>query len=241
MTGPQPQDNTQQIKGRLVLFRHGQTDYNAAALITGIADAQLTDLGRQQAQDAGILLRGIPIHKAYSSTLSRAFETATLALRHARQPHLEEDDGTFRVTQHADIVEIDSGDFTGRSHKTDEEIINFKRDFHKPMPNGESYAMAMHRVQRFFDREVMPRIERGETVMVVCHAGIVRVFDYVLGMSEVPEQGKAPQTTSKGRSIHNAAPVVFDFINGKLVSETVLGADGANQNTPVEPRAPKFG
>lgn len=236
MTSPQPQDNTK-IKGRLVLFRHGQTDYNAQALITGIADAQLTDLGREQAVEAGRLLRGIPIHKAYSSTLSRAFLTASLALRHAKQPHLEEDDGTFRISQSADIVEIDSGDFTGRSHKTDPEIMNYKRDFFTGPPNGESYEVAMARVQRFFNDEVMPRLERGETVMVVCHAGIVRVFDYVLGLESVPAKGAPPQP-GKGRSIHNAAPVVYDFVDGKLVGETVLGA---NENKPAAPRPPKFG
>lgn len=236
MTSPQPQDNTK-IKGRLVLFRHGQTDYNAQALITGIADAQLTDLGREQAVEAGRLLRGIPIHKAYSSTLSRAFLTASLALRHAKQPHLEEDDGTFRISQSADIVEIDSGDFTGRSHKTDPEIMNYKRDFFTGPPNGESYEVAMARVQRFFNDEVMPRLERGETVMVVCHAGIVRVFDYVLGLEPVPVKGTPPQA-GKGRSIHNAAPVVYDFVDGKLVGETVLGA---NENKPAAPRPPKFG
>lgn len=237
MTKPQPH-NTTQIKGRLVLFRHGQTDYNAQALITGIADAQLTEEGKQQALEAGRLLRGIPIHKAYSSTLSRAFNTAHLALTQARQPHLEEDDGSFRISQSPDIVEIDSGDFTGRSHKTDPEIINWKRDFFTGPPNGESYAVAMARVQRFFDNEVMPRLERGETVMVVCHAGIVRVFDYVLGLQDVPVKGAPPQT-GKGRSIHNAAPVVYDFVDGKLVAETVLTADTANQNTKARP--PKFG
>lgn len=236
MISPQPQDNTK-IKGRLVLFRHGQTDYNAQALITGIADAQLTDLGREQAVEAGRLLRGIPIHKAYSSTLSRAFMTAALALRHAQQPHLEEDDGSFRISQSPDIVEIDSGDFTGRSHKTDPEIIKYKRDFFNGPPNGESYAVAMARVQRFFDDEVMPRLERGETVMVVCHAGIVRVFDYVLGLEPVPVKGAPPQA-GKGRAIHNAAPVVYDFVDGKLVGETVLGA---NENKPAAPRPPKFG
>ncbi len=236
MTSPQPQENNK-IKGRLVLFRHGQTDYNAQSLITGIADAQLTEVGRQQALEAGRLLRGIPIHKAYSSTLSRAFNTASLALGQARQPHLEEDDGTFRITQSADIVEIDSGDFTGRSHKTDPEIMSYKRDFFTGPPNGESYAVALARVQRFFDNEVMPRIERGETVMVVCHAGIVRVFDYVLGLEQVPVKGTPPQA-GKGRSIHNAAPVVYDFIDGKLVSETVLGT---NENKPAAPRPPKAG
>ncbi len=239
MTGFTPENDNTVTKWRLILLRHGQTDYTAQSRITGIADAKLTEAGIEQARAAGRLIRGIPVHKAYSSTLSRAFNTAQLALRTAGQSHLEEDDGTFRVSSSADIVEIDSGDFTGRCYKTDPEITNWKREFHKATPNGESYAMAMNRVQRFFDREVMPRIERGETVMVVCHAGIVRVFDYVLGLAEVPARG-AQEELGK-RSIHNAAPVVFDFVDGKLVAETVLAADGAHNRREIAPRQFKFG
>lgn len=228
-------------QGRLVLFRHGQTDYNAQARITGIADATLTEQGREQAREAGRCLRGVRIDKVYSSTLSRAFQTAALALQHADQPHLAGSDGAFRIIRSADIVEIDSGDFTGRSYKTDPEVIQWQRDFYKAVPNGESYAAALVRVQRFFDQEVRPCLERGETVMVVCHAGVVRVFDYVLGKTEVPVPGNAGGQSGKRRPINNAAPVMYDFIDGRLVAEVVLGERAGDENTSGAPRPPKFG
>lgn len=237
MTRPASQ-NKAVIKGRLILFRHGQTNYNAQSLLTGIADAQLTKAGEQQALEAGRLLRGIPIHAVYSSTLSRAFNTAALALSQAQQPQLENADGTFCIMQNADIIEIDSGDFTGRSHKDDPEVKNWQRDFYIPMPNGESYEAALVRIQRFFASEVMPRLQRGETVMVVCHAGVVRVFDYVLGLADVPIKG-APREAGRGRAIHNAAPVMFDFEDGEMVSHVVLSTVNVRDEPAIGPRPPK--
>ena len=237
---PKSNDNTTDIKGRLILFRHGQTEYNKNKLMTGITDVPLTAEGEEQAREAGRRLRGIPVQRAYSSTLSRAFNTATIALRAAGQVHLENDDGTFRVRQDRDIVELDTGDFTGRCHKTDAEILNWVRHFNKALPNGESEAMVLERVQRFFDREVMPRLEKGETVMVVAHAGIVRVFDYVLGTADIPVTPEAIEA-AKRRSVPNATPVLFDFVNGKLVSETMLIDGGQRQHRDITPRQRKFG
>lgn len=223
------------VKGQLILCRHGQTDYNKAHLMTGIADVPLNETGIAQALDAGQRIAHLRVDTVYSSTLGRAFNTAALALKAAgTQGHLQNRDGSFKIIQRADIVEIDVGDFTGRCHKTDPEITAWIRDFDKPLPNGESDAQATARVQKFFDAEVLPRLQKGETVLVVAHAGIVRVFDYVLGLSAVPTQGVA-MGSGKRRSVMNATPVVFGFENGQLVSETHLLPNGVNENRAVSP------
>lgn len=229
------------VKGTLILFRHGQTNYNKYHLMTGIANVPLNETGVRQAQDAGRRLAHLRIDTVYSSTLGRAFNTAALALKAAgTQAHLQNDDGSFKITQSKDIVEIDVGDFTGRNHRHDPEIAQWVRDFNKPLPNGESDAQALARVQKFFDAEILPRLHNGETVLVVAHAGIVRVFDYVLGLAEVPTEAVA-MGSNKRRSILNATPVVFGFEDGQLVSETVLLGNGANENRPVTPvKKPAF-
>ncbi len=228
------------IKGQLVLFRHGQTDYNENHLLTGTADAQLTPKGEEQARAAGRLLQGVVrIDTVYSSTLSRAFNTAVLALGEARQPHLVTPNGTWDLTQDSDIVEIDCGDFTGRSHKTDPEVVAWKRHFYKPLPNGESDAMALVRIRKFYEREILPRLMQGETVMVVAHAGVVRLFDHVVGKTPVPQPQEADAQAGQRRPILNATPVIFDFVDGRLAGETVLGAE--QQATPPAPRPPRQG
>lgn len=228
-------DENYVAKGRLILFRHGQTEYNLRKVMTGIADIPLTAEGEEQAREAGRRLARVAINRVYSSNLARAFETARLALDHAcRKPsHLEDDAGNWRIVRNADLREIDSGDFTGRCHKTDPEILAWVRDFNRPLPNGESDAQALARVQKFFDAEIMPALMRGESVMVVAHAGIVRMFDYVLGLATPPAKGSAMGDFAKRRTIHNATPVVFDFEDGKLVRETVLDGKPANNNAPA--------
>ena len=60
-----------------VLVRHGQSEWNLQNLFTGWQDPPLTELGRQEAREAGRRLkaRGIVFDKAYTSCLSRAQDT----------------------------------------------------------------------------------------------------------------------------------------------------------------------
>lgn len=230
------------VTGRLVIFRHGQTPYNKAHLMTGIADVPLTELGQAQAADAGRAIAHLRFDKVFASTLSRAFNTAALALEAAgTQEHLRHDDGSFMISKSKDIVELDTGDFTGRCHKTDPEIVNWGRVYDVPLPNGESSKQVVERVGRFFDEKLRPRLARGETVLVVVHAGIVRAFDIVLGIEPVPADG---QEMPK-RPVPNASPALFEFTDGVLTSSSQLDIPPANNNTPPDSghqaRPPKFG
>jgi len=223
-------------KAKLVILRHGQTEYNKKHLMTGKRDVPLTEVGEEQARTAGKLLDGYVFDHAYSSNLSRAFNTAALALGQTKgNDHLKKPDGTWHIVQDADIAELDTGVFTGRNHKEDPEIVNFKRGFYKPLPGGESQKDVVDRVERFFKTHVLPKLEAGENVLVVCHAGIVRAFDFVLGIDEIPADGSASPGT---RRIPNATPQVFEYENGKLVHSFHIDnpkeLEAANQNKPAQ-------
>jgi probable phosphoglycerate mutase len=63
---------------RILLVRHGETDWNASGRIQGHNDTPLNAAGRQQAQRTAQRLAREPIKALYSSDLARAFETATI-------------------------------------------------------------------------------------------------------------------------------------------------------------------
>ncbi|MBI3441664.1 MAG: histidine phosphatase family protein [Proteobacteria bacterium] len=222
-------------KAKLVILRHGQTEHNKKTLMTGQLDIPLTTVGEEQARAAGKLIGNIRFDKVYSSNLSRAFNTAALALESSgTQVHLLNKDGSWQIEQRREIAELDTGLFTGRDHRTDPEIINYKRDYHTPLPGGESEEQLVTRVQKFFDTEVMPRLARGENVLVVAHAGILRVIGIVLGFEEVPET-----IWTVKKHTPNAAPTVYNYEGGVLASFS----DPANQNIPpvqVKKRGPKL-
>ena len=222
-------------KAKLVIFRHGETEYNKQNLMTGRADVPLTETGKAQAREAGGLIKDIKFDKVYSSTLSRAFNTAALALEaSATQVHLLNADGTWQIEQRPEIIELDAGEFTGRNHKTDPEILAWQRAYAKPLPGGESEEQGVARVREFFEKEVLPRLERGENVLVVVHAGIVRMFDIVLGLDDAPAGGDV----MKRRPIPNAAPTVYTNENGVMTGAYFLENPKkpvpANENIPAQ-------
>jgi 2,3-bisphosphoglycerate-dependent phosphoglycerate mutase len=223
-------------KAKLVILRHGQTEYNKLHLMTGQRDVPLTEEGEEQAREAGRLLDAIVFDKAYSSTLRRAFNTAALALKESKN----NDHILNAIEQRPEIMEIDAGDFTGRNYRTDPEVTAFIRDFNTPRPRGESDADLVKRVRKFFVEDVLPRLEKGENVIIVSHAGTVRAFEIVLDIDAIPEVGGV---WSAPKKIPNATPTVYEYDGGKMTGfrrlENSRQAGAANANRP--PKAPEIG
>ena len=67
---------------KLVLMRHGESQWNLENRFTGWADVDLTETGRQQAKEAGLLLaeKGYSFDLAYTSLLKRAIRTLWITL-----------------------------------------------------------------------------------------------------------------------------------------------------------------
>ena len=88
---------------RILLIRHGETDWNRSKVFRGTYDVPLNDRGRRQAALLADALRGRAIDAAYSSPLSRATETASIVLAgHG-----------VRAVEEPGLTDIDYGDWTG--------------------------------------------------------------------------------------------------------------------------------
>ncbi|MBV9848236.1 MAG: 2,3-bisphosphoglycerate-dependent phosphoglycerate mutase, partial [Armatimonadetes bacterium] len=68
---------------KLILLRHGESQWNLENRFTGWVDVPLTERGREEARIAGDHLRDLPIDKVYTSVLQRAINTADIALQAA--------------------------------------------------------------------------------------------------------------------------------------------------------------
>jgi probable phosphoglycerate mutase len=133
----------------IYLARHGETEFNVERRWQGAAnDSSLTELGRQQAKETGLILRGLidPGDPPYfvSSPLGRARATMELVLSEL---------GLLRDAYSTDarLVEIDLGEWTGAL--ADDVKVNDRERWEArkldrwnvPCPGGESYAMAARR------------------------------------------------------------------------------------------------
>ena len=161
---------------KIYLVRHGQSEGNVRELWYGSSDLPLTDLGRQQARDAGQKLRGMAFSACYASPLSRALDTAKLVMEGRPEPlHIVPD----LREQHMGLFEP----------KTVQEIRAEDPDFfralmadwvHLTPPEGEPFDTGLApRVAKVLDDIVA----KGEDCLIVAHNGpLVFAISYLLGL-----------------------------------------------------------
>ena len=165
----------------LVLARHGQSEWNLKNLFTGWKDPGLTDLGIEEARIAGRRLKemGVQFDVAYTSVLSRAQRTCKLILDEIGQPDLK------TIADQA-LNERDYGDLSGlnkddaRARWGEEQVHIWRRSYDVPPPGGESLKDTVARVLPYYIREILPRVMRGEHVLVAAHGNSLRALVMVL-------------------------------------------------------------
>ncbi|MBZ9656094.1 2,3-bisphosphoglycerate-dependent phosphoglycerate mutase [Phyllobacterium lublinensis] len=165
------------MSGTLVLVRHGQSEWNLKNLFTGWRDPGLTELGHEEAVDAGKRLKakGLKFDIAYTSVLSRAQATLDHILEEVGQTDLE----TIRDQA---LNERDYGDLSGlnkddaRAKWGEEQVHVWRRSYDVPPPGGESLRDTGARVWPYYLHEVQPHVLRGETVLVAAHGNSLRAL-----------------------------------------------------------------
>ncbi len=169
------------MSGTLVLVRHGQSDWNLKNLFTGWKDPELTELGIQEANTGGKALAdyGIKFDVAFTSDLKRAQDTLKIILDNVGQPDLK----TFRDQA---LNERDYGDLSGlnkddaRVKWGEEQVHIWRRSYDVPPPGGESLRDTGARVWPYYLTEILPRVLRGEKVLVAAHGNSLRSLVMVL-------------------------------------------------------------
>lgn len=194
--------------GKLIIIRHGLTQYNAETRMTGQKDIPLLPEGEDQAKASGKLLDNTHIDEVFASPLERAYKTAELILDNMcdkATEHLKNDDDSWNIREDYDLMEQDTGDFTGRNYKEDTELVDFNRHFENAFPGGESTRDVLERLTEFYERDVKQHLEDGKTVMIACHANVVRAFKVLFEDMTPADLDKKKQT------VKNAAPWVLEF------------------------------
>ena len=165
----------------LVLVRHGQSEWNLKNLFTGWKDPGLTDLGVEEARTAGRRLKaqGLGFDVAFTSALTRAQETLRLMLEEIGRPELP----TMRDQA---LNERDYGDLSGlnkddaRKRWGEDQVHLWRRSYDVPPPGGESLKDTVARALPYYMREILPRVMRGERVLVAAHGNSLRALVMVL-------------------------------------------------------------
>jgi len=147
---------------KILVTRHGETEWNRKNLILGRTDIPLNETGIMQARK----LRDIipcDIKHVIASPLKRTAMTAQIICEN-RNMVLEYDER---------LIEMDFGIYEGKD-RGDKLYQTEKRKFFARFPKGESYFKVAQRVYNFLDDTI--KKYAGENVLIVTHNGISRVI-----------------------------------------------------------------
>lgn len=161
---------------RLVLVRHGQSEWNEKNLFTGWRDPDLTAQGTAEALAAGRALKaaGARFDRAFTSELTRAQKTLALILQEQGQE--------LPTVRNQALNERDYGDLSGlnkddaREKWGKEQVHIWRRSFDVPPPGGESLKDTAARVLPYFEAEILPLLKAGEDILVAAHGNSLRAL-----------------------------------------------------------------
>ena len=186
----------------LVLVRHGQSDWNLKNLFTGWRDIDLTEKGIAEAREAGRKLKaqGIKFDVAFTSALIRAQRTLDLMLQEMAQTGIP-------VFKDQALNERDYGDLSGlnkddaRKKWGEEQVHIWRRSYDVAPPGGESLKDTLARTLPYYVTEILPRVLRGERVLVAAHGNSLRALVMVLE--------KLDKQSILKREIGTGVPIIY--------------------------------
>lgn len=184
---------------RLILLRHGQSQWNLENRFTGWVDVNLTAEGEAQARKGGELIAAAGFTPAvmFTSVLTRAKRTGALALEMAGLkdvPVIE--DWRLNERHYGGLTGLDKAE-TAAKHGEDQVKVwrrsydvppppleagsewDFSKDPRyagKDIPDTESLKTTLDRVQPYWDAEIAPRLKAGEDVLIAAHGNSLRAI-----------------------------------------------------------------
>lgn len=211
---------------RLILVRHGQSQWNLENRFTGWWDVDLTAKGEDEARAAGALLKARDMlpSVAFTSLQTRAIRTLHFALEAAGRLWIPETkDWRLNERHYGGLTGLDKAE-TATRHG-DEQVKIWRRSFDIPppvledgsefdlrsdpryagiaIPSTESLKDTIARVLPYYEAEIAPALRAGEVVLVAAHGNSLRALvKHLSGISDAE---------ITGLEIPTGQPIVYEL------------------------------
>ncbi len=211
---------------RLILVRHGQSQWNLENRFTGWWDVNLTAKGEDEARAAGELLKakGVLPTLAFTSLQTRAIRTLHFALEAAGRLWIPEiKDWRLNERHYGGLTGLDKAETTAKHGE--EQVKIWRRSFDVPppvledgsefdlkadpryagiaIPSTESLKDTIARVLPYYEAAIAPALAAGETVLIAAHGNSLRALvKHLSGISD---------DEITGLEIPTGQPIVYDL------------------------------
>ena len=187
---------------KLILVRHGESEWNKLNLFTGWTDVELSDTGRQEAKAAGqgLLEKGIKFDVCFTSYLKRAIHTLNIildemdlaylpvykawqlnerhygALQGLNKAETAEKYGEAQVKLWRRSYDVPPPELEDNDPRAPKNQEIYKTVDPKQLPLTESLEITVQRVVPYWDAKIKPELEAGKTVLVAAHGNSLRAL-----------------------------------------------------------------
>ena len=211
---------------RLILVRHGQSQWNLENRFTGWWDVDLTEKGEAEARAAGTLLKdkGLFPTVAFTSFQTRAIRTLHFALEAMGRLWVPETkDWRLNERHYGGLTGLDKAETAARHG--DDQVKVWRRSFDTPppvlesgsefdlaqdaryagiaIPSTESLKDTIARVLPYYESAIVPQLKAGETVLVAAHGNSLRALvKHLSGISD---------DDITGLEIPTGQPIVYEL------------------------------
>jgi 2,3-bisphosphoglycerate-dependent phosphoglycerate mutase len=160
---------------RLILLRHGESQWNLENRFTGWVDVPLSPRGIQEAKDAGEKLRDYTFDRAFTSVLARANETLRLVLDAIGQTGIPiEKDKALNERMYGELQGLNKDETVKKYGEAQVKI--WRRSYDVRPPGGESLKDTAERVLPYYEQTIKPYVLKGDTILVAAHGNSLRAL-----------------------------------------------------------------
>ncbi len=187
---------------KLVLIRHGESQWNKENRFTGWKDVDLSDKGKEEAHAAGKLLKaeGFAFDEAYTSVLKRAIRTLWIILDEMDLMWIPENKSWLLNERHYGSLEGLNKAETAAQYG-EEQVLIWRRSYDIPpsdmletderwlgkdarylnieagkFPKAEALKTTVERVVPYFQTEIVPKISAGKRLIIAAHGNSLRAL-----------------------------------------------------------------
>lgn len=211
---------------KLVLVRHGQSEWNLQNKFTGWVDVDLSEKGYAEAKHAGEILKdhGLEFDKAYTSVLKRAIKTLNIILEESDQLWLptvkswrlnERHYGALQGLNKAETAEKYGDEkvhIWRRSYDTlpplmnaDDDLsqVNDRRYLKDVVPMAENLKITLERVMPIWQDQIEPDLRDGKNIIIAAHGNSLRALTkHLEGISD---------EDIMGLEIPTGSPIIYEL------------------------------
>jgi 2,3-bisphosphoglycerate-dependent phosphoglycerate mutase len=187
---------------KLVLIRHGQSEWNKENRFTGWKDVDLSDKGKEEAHAAGRLLKaeGFTFDEAYTSVLKRAIRTLWIILDEMDLMWIPETKSWLLNERHYGALQgLNKAEMAAQHGE--EQVLIWRRSYDVPplelletderwlgkdpryafvepgkFPKAEALKQTVERVVPYFQTEILPKIKDGKRILIAAHGNSLRAL-----------------------------------------------------------------